>query len=101
MTENLQTVIEAVEQLSPDDQLELIASVSRSLQKQYQPKRAPAFALPDAIPAEVRRTSPLQHISQLKADFWPVDETADDINDYLEQQRREDLLREHNEHGAA
>ena len=30
MTETLQTVIEAVEQLSPDEQLELIATVSLS-----------------------------------------------------------------------
>ncbi len=55
----------------------------------------------NAIPAGVRRTLPLQQISQLKAEFWPEDETADNINNYLEQQRKEDLLREQGEYGAA
>ena len=105
MTVNLQTAINTVAQLTPDEQLELIATVLLSLQKQLQPKRIrlsiQEFASSDEIPAGVRRTPPLQKISQLKADFWPADETVDDINNYLEQQRREDLLREQNEYGAA
>lgn len=105
MTENLQAVINNVTQLTPDEQLELIATVSLSLQKQLPPKQFRAsvqeFVPPNAIPAGIRRTPPLQQISQLKAGFWPEDETADDINNYLEQQRREDLLREKNEYGAA
>lgn len=105
MIDHFQTAIDAVTQLTSGEQLELIATVSRSLQKQLQSEqrhaKMPEFAPPAAIPAEVRRTPPLQHISQLKADFWPDDETADAINDYLAQQRREDLLREQNEYGAA
>ncbi len=105
MTETLQTVIEAVEQLSPDEQLELIATVSRALQKQYQPQRTYAksqeFAPADSIPAAIKRSLPLKDLSQLKAAFWPEDETAEAINEYIEQQRREDLLREQNEYGAA
>ena len=105
MTVNLQTAINTVAQLTPDEQLELIATVSLSLQKQLQPKqfraRIQEFAPTTAIPAGVRRTLPLQQISQLKAEFWPEDATAHDINNYLEQQRREDLLREQNEYGAA
>lgn len=105
MTENLKAAINVVTQLTPDEQLELIATVSRSLQKQYQPKhtymRSQEFVSPDNIPAEVKRTPPLRDISQLKADFWPTDETADDINNFVEQQRKDDLQRELNEYGAA
>ena len=39
MTENLQAVINNVTQLTPDEQLELIATVSLSLQKQLPPKQ--------------------------------------------------------------
>jgi hypothetical protein len=92
MTENLQAVIDVIERLSPNDQLEVIVTVSRGLQKQYQPNRVAMriqeFAPVNLIPAEVRRSAPLKDLLQLKADFWPDDETADDINSYLEQQRR-------------
>jgi hypothetical protein len=105
MTKQLQTVIDAAERLSPDEQLELIATVSRALRKQYHPQqiavRTQGFAPADSLPAEFKRTAPVQDLSQLKADFWPADETADDINEYIAQQRREDLLREQNEYGAA
>ena len=105
MTETLQTMIEAVERLSPDEQLELIATVSRALQKQYQPKRSYAriqeFVPADSLPADIKRSAPLKDLSQLKAAFWPDDETADDINAYIEQQRRDDLSREQNEYGTA
>ena len=33
-------------------------------------------------------------IAQLAADFWPEDETADDINGYITQQRRDDRLKD-------
>lgn len=105
MTDTLQTMIEAVEQLSPNEQLELIATVSRALQKQYQPQRIygriQEFVPADSLPVDIKRSAPLKDLSQLKAAFWPEDETADDINEYIEQQRREDLLREQNEYGVA
>jgi hypothetical protein len=104
MSEDVQAVIDVIERLSPNEQLEVIATVSRGLQKQYQPNRVTMsiqeFAPVNLIPAEVKRSDPLKEISQLKAEFWPEDETADDINNYLEQQRREDLLREQNGYGA-
>ena len=43
-----------------------------------------------AIPAEVKRTEPVTDLLQLVADFWPQDETADDINTYIAMQRTED-----------
>jgi hypothetical protein len=105
MTENLKTVINTIAQLTPDEQFELIATVSLSLQKRFQPRQFYAsiqeFAPSNFSPAGIKRTPPIQNLSQLKADFWPEDETADDVNNYLEQQREEDLLRERDEYGIA
>ncbi len=105
MTDRLRTVIESVAQLPPNEQLELIEEISRSLRSHYQPKlirgHVTEFAQSDAVPGHIKRTEPLQDLSQCKAAFWPDDETADDINDFIEQQRQEDLLREQNEYSAA
>ncbi|MBL8203018.1 MAG: hypothetical protein JNM09_02220 [Blastocatellia bacterium] len=105
MTENLKTAINVVTQLTPDEQLELIATVSRALQKRFPTAQQSVSGQPPsaakAIPSTVRRTPPMQQLSQLKAEFWPEDETADDINNFVEQQRKDDLRREFNEYGAA
>lgn len=98
MTDNLQTVIEAAEQLSPSEQLELIEAVSRSLQDKYPPRQVletmKKLTPSETIPPAIKRAMPLRDLSQLKADFWPEEETADDINAFIEQQRQADLLRE-------
>ncbi len=92
MTENLQEVIDVIESLSANDQLELIATVSCGLQEKYQLEKIaaslPEFAPLNSIPPDIKRSTPLKNLSQLKADFWPEDETADDINKFIEQQRR-------------
>ena len=82
MTTAVQAVLHAAQRLTPAEQLELIEELSRLLQRQYPPTRASA-APPAAgeadIPAHIRRTPPVTDLSQLAADFWPEDETADDI----------------------
>lgn len=35
--------------------------------------------------------SPVSDISELASDFWPEDESADDLIDYIYQQRKEDI----------
>ena len=37
---------------------------------------------------------PVTNIADLAADFWPEQETADDIIEYLYQQRQEDRLKD-------
>jgi hypothetical protein len=105
MTDRLRAVIDSVAQLPPNEQLELIEEISRSLKNQYQPKvmrgRLEEFVPAESVSIPIKRTPPVQDLAQLKADFWPEEETADDINAFIEQQRREDLLREQNEYGAA
>jgi hypothetical protein len=88
MTASVERVLQVVQHLSPSEQLELIQAISQSLLRQYQQNEA------NAIPRAVKRTPPATDLAQLAADFWPEDETADDINDYVAQQRREDRLRD-------
>ena len=88
MTANVQRVFQAVEQLSPAEQLELIQVISQALLRRYQQVET------DAIPQYVKRTPPVTDLAQLAADFWPDDESADDINTYITEQRHKDLMRE-------
>lgn len=96
MKENLQDVVNAAVKLSPGERLELIEAVSRSLQQSYHQLEGlnGEQALEPAITNYVRRTSPVTSLKQLKADFWPDDETADDINAFVASQRQEDIALE-------
>jgi len=96
MSENLQNVINAAERLSPGERLELIGIISRSLQQSWRQLERPngEYAPEPAIPSYVKRTSPVISLKQLEADFWPDDETADDINAFVAQQRQDDLALE-------
>lgn len=53
MTANVQRVFQAVQQLSPAEQLELIQAISQSLLRHYQQPEL------DAIPPHIKRTPPL------------------------------------------
>ncbi len=88
MTANVERVLQAAQHLSPVEQLELIQAISQSLLRQYRQTES------DAIPPHVKRTAPVTDLAQLAADFWPEDESADDINDYIAQQRREDRMKD-------
>jgi hypothetical protein len=93
MSTKLQTVIEAIQELSPLEQLQLIGVISRSLSRTYQ-QSAPAtdFWGPQTLEerAETQGARPIEQIASLAADFWPEDESADDVIDYIYEQRRED-----------
>jgi hypothetical protein len=97
MTTAVQDVLDAAQRLTPTEQLEVIAELSRLLQRQY--PQARSLATPTAvgeanIPADIRRTPPATDLAQLAGDFWPQDETADEINAFIAQQRAEDRLRD-------
>ena len=84
MTTSVERVFRTVQNLSPAEQLELIQVISQSLQQHYQQIAS------DTIPEHVKRTVPVTNLEQLAADFWPADESADDINAYIAHQRRDD-----------
>ncbi len=90
---SLQDLIGAVQKLSPLERLDLIRALSRSLQRAYVEGDAD-FWHPKTLKqhVEAQDTPVITDISQLKADFWPKDESADDVIAYIYQQRSEDRL---------
>jgi hypothetical protein len=97
MTQQLQTVLEAAHSLSPLEQLELIQELSHSLQQSYPfMLDAAAFWRPRSI-EEIAENHPAPVVSDIHAlavDFWPSDESADDIIAFIREQRRADRLRD-------
>jgi hypothetical protein len=79
----VEEVRNAARNLKPVDQLQLIQELLRDLQQNYQQPS-------DTIPPNVRRAAPVGDLAEFAADFWPEDETADDINDFVAQQRAAD-----------
>jgi hypothetical protein len=93
MTSKLQDLIVSAQELSPLEQMELIRAVSQSLVQHYrQGTSVSDFWQPQTVEEilEAQPVPPLKDISMLRADFWPEDESADDLIDYTYQQRAED-----------
>ena len=96
-TTTVQAVVAAAQQLSPTEQLEVIQALTRVLQQRYPDAPARPVVSDEAmivLPETVRRTPLVTDLRSFAADFWPEDETADDINTYLAQQRAADRLRD-------
>jgi len=93
MSTRLQDLIGAAQKLSPLERLDLIRAISQSLQRAYVEGDAD-FWHPETLEQHVRtQNAPvITDISELKADFWPEDESADDLIAYIYQQRNEDRL---------
>jgi hypothetical protein len=92
MSSAVEAVLAAAKELSPDEQLEVIEALSHSLRRRYQQGPMDDLEAPDrdAIPADVARTRPVADLNLLIADFWPENETADDLNAFIARQREED-----------
>jgi hypothetical protein len=96
-TTTVQAVVAAAQQLSPTEQLEVIQALTRVLQQRYSQAGVRPAGVEEHIvvlPATVRRTPPVTDLRDFAGDFWPEDETADDINEYLAQQHSADRLRD-------
>ena len=96
-TTTVQAVVAAAQQLSPTEQLEVIQALTRVLQQRYPNATARPTISDESIivlPETVRRAPLVTNLRSLAADFWPEDETADDVNNYLAQQRAADRLRD-------
>jgi len=92
-TTTVQAVVAAAQQLSPTEQLEVIQALTRLLQQHYLQPISRDGGGNDAsllFPATVRRTAPLTDLRAFAADFWPEDESADDINAYIARQHTAD-----------
>jgi hypothetical protein len=89
----LQTLIDAAQELSPLEQLELISALSQSLHRNYQ--QTADFWEPKTLEQliQAQQTQPITNIADL-AGFWPQEESVDDFIEYIYQQRHEDRLRD-------
>ena len=89
----LERAIEAAKRLSPREKYELIEVVARSLsQVDALEANSTAFLRGRTLDELTAAQQPpiVTDLDALAADFWPEDESADDINDYIEAQRRLD-----------
>ena len=96
MNPNLQPIIESVRQLPFTDQLELLGEISRSLTDYYgKPKTQQNFWNPPTLEEILENSSASKRdeIETLKADFWPADESADALIDYIYRQRQNDIYK--------
>ncbi len=87
----LQQVIDAVRALSPRDKLELLAAISHDLQQTYELVDAnAAFWSPRSLDEIAQAQIPpvITNIHDLAVDFWPEDETADDVNQFVAHERQ-------------
>jgi hypothetical protein len=96
MTHQLQTVLEAARALPPLEQLELIQELTQFLQENYPfALNAVTFWSPRSLEelAQDQATPVVSDVRTLAVDFWPADESADDIIDFVAARRRADPLR--------
>jgi hypothetical protein len=91
ITAQLQHAIEAAQRLSPHEKHQLIEIVARSLTLADALETGTATFLRgrtlDELIAE-QQPPIITDIGALAADYWPEDESADDVNTYIEAQRR-------------
>ena len=90
----LQDLIDAAQKLSPRERVDLISAVSRSLQHVYAEEESADFWEPKSLEhhIQLQRTSVVADIADLRADFWPEEDTPDDLIAYVYDQRAEDRL---------
>jgi hypothetical protein len=93
MTQELATVIRTIRALSQRDKLEILHVITHDLQQGYAlAEGTTAFWSPRSLEELITaQNAPIiDDIALLGADFWPEDETADDINTYITQRRKEE-----------
>lgn len=94
MTAQLQSIISQAQRLSDTEQRELIAAISVSLQRRY--SRSSDFWVTKSISelADEQQINTLESIANLKAKFWPDEDSIDEFNQFIRQQRQDDRLSE-------
>lgn len=97
-TTPVQAVVAAAQRLSPTEQFEVIQALTRVLQKRYVRSNADTAPVNTrstmSLPPHIRRTPPVTNPANFAADFWPEDETADEVNDFVAEQRPADRMRD-------
>ena len=93
MATRVEDLLEAARRLSLREQIDLIRALSASLPEhdRVQDSRS-AESDQSAIPRSVKRTKPAHNLDDYQADFWPDDESVDELNQFVQQQRAADRL---------
>lgn len=93
MNSNLNTIIKYAKKLNPNEQVELIAAVSKFLKgNQKKILINSDFWEPKSI--EYLAKSQKYKINEeleIDSSFWPEDESIDDFNNFINNQRNEDI----------
>lgn len=89
MNTKMQEVLEEARQLPPLEQLELIRELSESLQSLVGEGVNSSNA---TNPNQILRTKPATNLDEYAADFWPEDESLDDLDSFIRQSRAADRL---------
>lgn len=93
----IQRVLDMIKTWSPPEQLELIQAILKLLQRDSTFNgEASGQVMKGQMPSpdSIRHTLPAMDLRTFVADFWPQDESADDINAFIYQQHQEDLQKE-------
>ena len=97
MRKRVKELMDAAVELSVSEQLELLAALSSQLQTNFQSTdKEQEFwqgkSLEELI--QEQNVTPKQNIRDYAKSFWPEEETVDDFNQFLQEQRRADMSRE-------
>ena len=93
MSAQLKQVITAAQTLSPRDKLKLLQAIVRDLEEKDAIAEASAVFWSSRSLDKIAKTQSAPVITDVRGlavDFWPKDETADDINRFLSERRRSD-----------
>lgn len=93
MTQEFATVIRAVRELSQREKLELLQVITQDLQQSVSllEGNTQFWSSPSLNDLVSSQQPPIvQDVSALSADFWPDNESADDFNAYMEEQRKKE-----------
>lgn len=96
MTPQLEMVMTAARALPMQDKLALLEAVSHDLQQTYRLTEVAAqFWRPQSIEdlATAQAAPVITDVHSLAVDFWPADESADDVNQFIATQRQANRLR--------
>jgi len=96
MSARLNSLIKAVRDLSPSEQLQLIRAVTEILDTSCYQDQFGDFLKPKSIEeiAAAHSAPSVSNLADLAGDFWPEDESSDALIHYIYKQRREDRLRD-------
>jgi hypothetical protein len=97
MTQHFQTVLQGVRALSKSEQQALLELLSRDLEQPSSLIENTLTFWEAASLEELVANSPVSVVTDIRGlalDFWPKDESADELNKFVAQRRHHDRLQE-------